>query len=473
MMSFHHGIARRLRIMAVTAAISLLTAACGSTPAAGTTSPPPSASTPADGAAGGEDGGAQSVGPPPASTADCNSVTTCYTPQQLQVAYGVKPLLDRGTDGRGETVVFPELAETHLNPPLVTDLRQDMAGFDAMFHLPAAHMRVVSTLAGGPADPWLAFGEEVLDVEMVHALAPGATLVILLVPSNSLNNTPNAVAAAVASLRVGSTLGGIMSISAAGQVGGEHCVSHAQADSVNAALQEAQSRHVTVVAATGDIGAAGEPCEIYDALTGSGTFTPVKEVTLLSSDPLVLGAGGTTLTASHTTGAWISETAWGLPYGDPGSAFQASGGGFSRLFARPSYQNGVPGIKAARGVPDVSADANGHTGMAIVLSNGGRSMVRNSGGTSASAPIWAALIALADQYAGRHLGFVNPAIYQIARSAAYHQAFHDITTGNNTVEFPPTTITGYHAGPGWDPVTGWGSPDAEVLVPLLARYTSS
>src|SRR5206468_11054963 len=78
--------------------------------------------------------------------------------------------------------------------------------------------------------------------------------------------------------------------------------------------------------------------------------------------------------------------------------------------------------------------------------------------------------ALADQYAGRHLGLVNPAIYQIARSPSYHQAFHDITLGNNTVQFPPATITGYQTAPGWDPVTGWGSPDAQVLIPLLARY---
>jgi subtilase family serine protease len=108
--------------------------------------------------------------------------------------------------------------------------------------------------------------------------------------------------------------------------------------------------------------------------------------------------------------------------------------------------------------------------MAIVLSDDGSTMIRNSGGTSASAPIWAALIALADQYAGRHLGLVNPAIYQIARSPRYRQAFHDVTKGNNTVQFPPKTITGYQAAPGWDPVTGWGSPDAQVLIPLLARY---
>ena len=117
----------------------------------------------------------------------------------------------------------------------------------------------------------------------------------------------------------------------------------------------------------------------------------------------------------------------------------------------------------------MSADASDRTGVAVVFSNGTQDMVQSHGGTSASAPIWAALIALADQYAGHHLGFVNPAIYQIARSPRYHQAFHDVTTGNNTVQFPPTTVTGYQAAPGWDPVTGWGSPDAQVLIPLLAR----
>jgi len=472
MVGFRPGIARchRLpgRVSGLAVAIGLLVAACspahtaatggatGAPTARGTAEPP------------------SSVSPPPSSTGDqgCDSVTTCYTPQQLQVAYGIRPLLARGIDGSGETVVLPELAETRLNPPLVTDLRQDMAAFDSMFRLPAARMRVVTTLAGS-GSPWLAFGEEVLDVEMVHALAPDATLVILLVPSTSLDNAKNAVAAAVASLRVGSSLGGVMSISAAGQIGGEYCVNRAQAASVNTALQEAAVRRVTVVAASGDIGAVSEPCDVYSALAGGGPFTPVKAVNLLASDPLVLGAGGTSLNASHATGAWNSETVWGLPYGNSGMSFQASGGGFSSLFPRPGYQDGVPGTRTTRGVPDVSADANPHTGMAIILSNGTTSMVRNSGGTSASAPIWAALIALADQYAGRHLGFVNPAIYQIATSPSYHQAFHDVTVGNNTAQFPPVTITGYQAAPGWDPVTGLGSPDAQVLIPLLARYATA
>jgi subtilase family serine protease len=449
-------------------AIGLLVAACGPAPTAATGAATGAAT------AHGTSRPSSSASPSPRSTAECSSVATCYTPQQLEVAYGVQPLLRRGVDGRGETVVLPELAETHLNPPLVTDLRQDFAAYDRLFHLPAPRLKVVSTFPG-PAHPWLAFGEEVLDAEVVHAIAPRAALTVVLVKGTSLDSAGQAVAASVAALRLGASEGGIISLSPAGQIGGEHCVNHAQLTQLNAALQADAGHHVTVVAATGDTGAAGEPCALIDALGGSMSgFTPRKEVVLVASDPLVLSAGGTTLDASHATGAWLGETAWGLPDGSPGSAFQASGGGFSRLFGRPSYQNGVPGIGSMRGVPDVAADGDPVTGIAVITGNpGGGYAISGHAGTSASAPLWAGIIALADQYARRHLGFVNPAIYRIARSSQYHRAFHDVTAGSsNTAEFPHGTITGYRAVPGWDPVTGWGSPDAQVLVPLLARYAT-
>ena len=274
----------------------------------------------------------------------------------------------------------------------------------------------------GPKDPSLAYGEEVLDAEMVHAIAPRAALTILLVKGSSLDSADQAVAASVAALRKGATEGGVISLSPAGQIGGEHCVSHAQLTQLNAALQADAEHHVTVVAATGDSGAAGEPCALIDALSGgiNSSFIPRREVSLVASDPLVLSAGGTTLQASRTTGAWIGESTWGLPDGNPGTGFQASGGGFSHLFRRPSYQNGVRGIDSMRGVPDVAADANPSpdSGLPVVTSNpGGGYTISEHGGTSASAPIWAGIIALADQYAKRHLGFVNPAIYQIARSS--------------------------------------------------------
>ena len=335
--------------------------------------------------------------------ADC-SMTTCYTPQQFEVAYGVQPLLQRGIDGRGETVVLPELAESQLSPPQVTDLRQDFAAFDRLFHLPAPRLRFVSTFAG-PKDPWLAYGEEVLDAEMVHTIAPRAALTILLVKGTSLDSADQAVAASVAALRRGASEGGIISLSPAGQIGGEHCVDHAQLTQLNAALQADADHHVTVVAATGDTGAAGEPCALIDALSGgiSSSFTPRKEVVLVASDPLVLGAGGTTLDASHTTGAWIGETTWGLPDGSPGTGFQASGGGFSHLFRRPSYQNKVCRVSVQPWRPRRrrGRQANPDTGLPVVTSNaGGGYTISEHGGTSASAPIWAGIIALADQYAG-------------------------------------------------------------------------
>jgi subtilase family serine protease len=198
--------------------------------------------------------------------------------------------------------------------------------------------------------------------------------------------------------------------------------------------------------------------------TLGGGGTPVKEVSLPASDPLVLAVGGTTLTANRSTGAYIGETAWG-DVGPQGG----SGGGFSHLYARPSYQGGVPGISKMRGVPDVAGDAD--VGTPIEFAASGETYIISAMGTSASAPLWGGLMALADQYAHHDLGFVNPAIYAIGRGSSYHKAFHDVTTGNNDVT-SGSVMAGYQAGPGWNPVTGWGSPDAQVLVPLLARLTS-
>ena len=102
----------------------------------------------------------------------------------------------------------------------------------------------------------------------------------------------------------------------------------------------------------------------------------------------------------------------------------------------------------------------------VVLADGSQSAVNSSPGTSAATALWAGLMALADQDAHHGLGFVNPALYRIARGSSYRQAFHDITTGTNLTLGPVNDS--YNAGPGWDPVTGWGSPNAQALVPLLA-----
>ena len=384
---------------------------------------------------------------------------TCYPPRVFRTAYGISPLLERGIDGRGQTVVMPELAQQPA--PDASDIRQDMARFDRMFGLPPARLRVVNSLAGS-ASPWLAGGEEVEDTEMVHAVAPGATISIVLIGQSAVRSPANFAAALTAFLRLGATQGGVLSLSA---TIGEHYLTPAEAAGMDAALRADRDHHVTVVAASGDKGAASD--------MHFGSTTPVKEVSMPAADPLVLAAGGTRLTAGRATGTYIAETAWNTRPAPPesGDGSSASGGGFSHLFTRPGYQDGVPGARATRGVPDVAGDAAFDTGMAVASASGpaGQAIVDPATGTSAAAPFWAGLMALADQLAHRHLGFINPAIYRIARSPLYHAAFRDTTTGDNTFAFPPTTITGYPAGPGWDPVTGWGTPDARVLVPLLAH----
>jgi len=397
---------------------------------------------------------------PGAASADClASRPRCYTPRQLRAAYGIQPLLDRGITGRGQTVVLLEFPPSAAGSPLaVTDIRQDLARFDALFGLPSVRLQVVNTLAHA-ASPWLASPEEVGDTEIVHALAPGAAIREVLIPSPYTAGLGRVSAAVVAALRLGLAQGGVISLSAGT---GEQHFTPGEVAQVNAVLRAAQRDRVTVVVSTGDSGAATTP---WPPGTDSAA---VKGVDLPASEPLALAVGGTSLQASQATGAYTSETAWNTPPSAGGPA--SGGGGFSRLFPRPAYQDGIAGIGATRGLPDVAADADHRPGMAIVFSGGGKDYILGGGGVSVAAPLWAAVIALAGQYAGHHLGFVNPALYRIGRSAHYHQAFHDATTGTNTVTFPPQTITGYRAAPGWDPVTGWGSPNARVLIPLLARY---
>jgi subtilase family serine protease len=406
---------------------------------------------------------------PGAVATDCLTLPTspCYTPMQLRVAYGIQPLLDRGITGRGQTVVLPEFPPPAGSPstgtgtqvPASSDIRQDLAHFDSLFHLPPAKLQVVNTLAHARS-PWQASIEEVGDTEVVHALAPFAAIREVLIHSPYVASLGRVTAAVVAALRVALTQGGIVSFSGGT---GEQCFTPAEVAQVNAVLQAARREHVTMIFSTGDSGAATTACPPE---TGSAA---VKGVDLPASDPLALAVGGTSLHADPKTGAYIGETAWNTSASAGGP--NAGGSGFSRLFPRPAYQTGIDGTGTARGVPDVAADADYRPGIAVAFHGGGHNDVLvGGGGTSVAAPLWAAVIALANQNAGRHLGFINPALYRIGRSLNYRQAFHDVTTGANTVKVPARTITGYPAAPGWDPITGWGTPNAQVLVPLLTRY---
>lgn len=424
---------RRARLLVVAILVGVPVAGCGGgshTPSAGS---PGAAEAPATVTALAS-GAAPSAPVPSAATLYCEA-SPCYTPRQFLAAYGIQPLLDRGIDGRGETVtVLVPATRAHEE---ASDLRLDLESFDSTFRLPPARIEVVTSLAGSDS-PWRASLEEVNDTEIVHAVAPAATLRVVLMPANIMQSVANATADVLAGLRLATEGADVASISLSL---GEHYFTRAQVTAMHSTLLAAAARHVTVVASSGNEG--------WFSVLRFGS-TRVKEVSLPASDPLVLAAGGTRLTVNRSTGAYAGETGW---YG---------GGGFSHLFARPAYQDGVPGISNTRGVPDVAADAE-EGGLARVVAVAGMASLTAAGGTSDSAPLWGGIVALADQYARHDLGSVNPAIYRIGRSSSYHSAFHDVTTGSN----------GYPAGPGWDPVTGWGSPNAQVLVPLLAGSAGS
>ena len=274
----------------------------------------------------------------------------------------------------------------------------------------------------------------------MHAVAPAATLRVVLIPSSWSQSAANGTADMLAALRLAVTHTDVASISWSL---GEHYFTKTEVAEMHSIVLGAEAHRVTVIGSSGDDGWFPTP---------RGWGGQVKEVSLPASDPLVLAVGGTILTANPKSGAYISETAW-----------PDSGGGFSHLFVRPAYQDGVAGIPEMRGVPDVAGDAAEAGGMALVFTEDGRASLHSPPGTSDSAPMWAGLVALADQHARRDLGFIDLAIYHIARSSSYHSAFHDITTDTAGTD-------GYPATPGWDPVTGWGTPDAQDLIPLLATF---
>jgi hypothetical protein len=235
-------------------------------------------------------------------------------------------------------VVLPEEAETGPARPQpvtdllqsVTDIRQDLADFDGRFGLPPARIQVIriKPLAGPSASPWLAGVEEVEDTELVHAVAPDATIRELLVDPADVS-TPAKFAATFATyVRTAVSNGEVMSQSGIGQDFdvGESSWTSAEVVTMSSALEYAAARHVTVVVASGDYGAIG-----------NGSSRPLEEVSLPASDPWALAADGTTLTANPVTGAYLSETAWNVQSGSP----DASGGGFNARFQRAGRRGRV------------------------------------------------------------------------------------------------------------------------------------
>ena len=386
----------------------------------------------------------------------------CYIPSQIQNAYGASGFLASGVNGTGKTIV---IVDAFSNPYVAHDL----AIQDAVFGLPAANYSAIAPYgvpafdtSNGDMDGW---AEEItLDVLWSHAMAPGAKIVLVEAASDQDSDI-----LAATKYAVDNNLGDVISQSF-GEA--ETCVDPSILTAEHAVFQEAATKGMSVFASSGDSGASQFNC------TGTGAILSASSP---ASDPLVTAVGGTTLNATDPKGNYAQENAWteqlfgcnppAVALGD----INCSGGGFSTIYSRPSFQASTVN-NIGRGVPDVSYDAgvNGgvitHCGICNVLNGLDPNALAFFifGGTSAGSPQWAALTADADQLAGHDLGDLNPTLYKLAASgSSYAQDFNDVKGGNNDVV--EIGNQGFNAVTGWDPVTGLGSPIAANLLPALAQ----
>ena len=356
------------------------------------------------------------IHPKPAARAE----TASFTPLQIAAMYDFPD-----GDGSGQCIGIIELGGGYNTA--------DLTKYFSSLGVPMPNVVSVPVDNGSNAptgDPNGPDGEVTLDLEIAGAIAPAATIAVYFSP-NSDAGFIDAVNRAVHDTTYHPS---VVSISWGGP---ESAWTQQSAQAFNAVLQAAAAVGVTVCVASGDSGST------------DGVGDGAQHVDFPASSPYVLACGGTRITASG--GAITSEVVW-----NDGKSGGASGGGVSSLFPAPAWQEGLkatPTHGAAatltqRGVPDVAGDASPDSGYDVLV-DGSESVV---GGTSAVAPLWAALIARINASRGTAVGFVNPKLY------AASGVCNDITHGNNG---------SFEASPGWDACTGLGSPNGKNLAAAL------
>ncbi|GAC1406116.1 MAG: S53 family peptidase [Chloroflexota bacterium] len=382
--------------------------------------------------------------PPPACLKAVDN-SRCFGPAQIRQQYGFDAVLRGGTTGKGRTIAVI----VSFGSPTI---REDLHAFDRAFGLPDPTLQIRAPL--GTQHPqstgWV--GETTLDVEWAHAIAPAAKILLLTAPvdeTEGVQGLPEflkleqyalAHHADVISQSWAATEDTLLDQRGRAMVAKFHRF-----------YSDATKAGMTMLGGSGDDGAAGLDLSLKH-------FYPYRVTQWPASDPLVLGVGGTHLVSSDTG---TDEVAW-----------VGSGGGFSKLYAEPAYQrtlgsNAQQLLHGRRGVPDVAMNAS-HESPILTYHSGHWWRVS---GTSASTPMWAGLVALADSKAKRRLGDLHPAIYRITHSSRYSTDLRDITVG--TIK-DPAELAGkgepLHAGPGWDPATGVGTPRAAALIrDLIAK----
>jgi subtilase family serine protease len=436
----------------------------------------------------------------PPTEANCFSVgRRCFTPTSMQNSYNLRPLYDNGNKGQGVTVAIidsfgdPNIAsdlnvfDTAMGPghmcgePGVT-CTSDMPTFQHEFWNGKTVVKAPPPGSNGTGSQtrniWAL--ETALDVEWVHSIAPRANILnVTTNPAETLGVQGFPPMMDAEQFIVDNHLASVISQSFAAAEETFHSTQSLL--NLRHAFISAAADGVTVLGSSGDSG------------TANSTFTPVKNPGIFpfptvewpASDPLVTGVGGTYLCTDPVNGSL------GVDNTDPpGTCKNQShreigwidaGGGFSHVFAKPSYQDTLPtgstAIGSMRGVPDVGYQASARTGVLVYETAPGFTGLACPGGdpcsagwyvvggTSSSCPQWAALVAIANQMAGHGLGLINPKLYALASGPKYSSDFFDVTTGNNQAD---PSVPGYPATTGWDPVTGLGTPNAANLVPDLA-----
>jgi kumamolisin len=351
-----------------------------------------------------------------------NAAQASFTPPQVAEAYDYPTAVN----GTGQCIALIELGGGYVDSDIQTYFGQLGITPPTVVAVP------VDGGTNSPGDPNGADAEVALDIQVSGSIAPGARIAVYFAP-NTNQGFQDAISAAIHDT---TNKPSAISISWGGPESSWDAVSLSSFDNT---MQTAAALGVTITAASGDSGSS------------DGVSDGANHVDFPASSPHVLACGGTALTASNSTRS--TETVWN----DLSQGGGATGGGVSSYFALPAWQSGaqVPAPTGSnsggRGVPDVSGDAAPATGYQILID--GQSAV--VGGTSAVAPLWAALVALVNQQTGRNAGFLNPALYSGGEAS-----FYDVTSGSNG---------SYNAAAGWDACTGLGSPDGQKIATLVTN----
>jgi subtilase family serine protease len=375
----------------------------------------------------------------------------CLGPFEQRSAYRIDRLIAGGTDGRGTTVVVLDAGDD----PYLAD---DLAAYERHFGLPHADVHVSKPFGTPKYDPAGELagyaGATSIDVEQVHAIAPAARIEVVLARSGEDADVAKALRWIVRH-EVGEVV--LMNLG-----DGERCFP-ADRRSEHRSIAAGSAKGMTFVSGTGISG---------PVTTCDGT-TYTRDGDYPTSDPNVLAVGATRLTYDGEAGVGVSERVFNERRTPKafGLGWQASGSGYSSVYAQPAYQRTVQ-HSGKRATPDVAISGSDVIGTAFVATAfTGKGVVSHIGGGIMAGSQWAGIVALAVQQHGGGLGAVNPRLYRLASDPdTYRRLFNDVQTGDNGLT-PPGTRTffrGSSAGPGWDPVSGFGTPKADALVPALA-----